>query len=407
MMLAKKIYMVGIGGIGMSALAQYYAHAGAEVFGSDRDASPTTRMLEEKGIRVRIGQSAAQVPPDAELLVYSDAVPDDNPERVEAVRRGLVQKSYFEALGDVANTKRTIAVSGTNGKTTTTAMLGRMLIDAGLDPTVIVGSIVSEWGSNFRAGASDLLVVEACEYRNHFLVFNPEVLVITNIELDHTDFFKSLDEVRAAFDEARSHAKVTIDAAQYAYLTVPELLVPGEFNRENARAAKATAKHLAPEVADEVWDRSLASYKGTWRRFEYKGFLPKGAALYDDYAHHPTAIAKTIEAAREKFVAKKIIVAFHPHLYSRTRDLFDYFAQALAKADEVILLPVFAAREKPDPNFSHQSLADAINTAGGHARAVAGMDEATAAIKTFGADAVVFTMGAGDVYKAGEAALTP
>lgn len=284
-------------------------------------------------------------------------------------------------------------------------MLGRMLIEAGLDPTVVVGSIVTEWGSNFREGKRDLFVVEACEYRNHFLTFNPEVLVITNVELDHTDFFKSFADVKAAFDEARTHAKIVIDKEQYANLSVPELLVPGEFNKENARAAKVAAKLLAPDIADEVWDRSLASYRGTWRRFEYKGELPKGAMLYDDYAHHPTAITRTIEAAREKFAGKKIVVAFHPHLYSRTRDLFDDFATALAKADEVILLPVYAAREKPDPNFSHQVLADAINKKGGCAHAVDGMKETEEKLKLLDVGVVAFTMGAGDVYKAGEAAL--
>jgi len=401
----KKIYMIGIGGIGLSALAQYMAHEGVEVSGSDRDESPTTAMLGQKGITVIIGQQAGNVPADADLVVYSDAVPADSPERMRATELKIPQKSYFEALGEVTAAKRTIAVSGTHGKTTTTAMLGRMLIAAGLDPTVVVGSIVSEWESNFRAGASDLFVVEACEYRNHFLNFAPEVLVITNIELDHTDFFASLADMEAAFAEARTKAKSVIEAKDYKSVFVPELLVPGEFNKENARAAKAAAKLVAPGVADEVWDKSLAAFAGTWRRFEYKGTLPQGAALYDDYAHHPTAILKTITAAREKFPGKMIAVMFHPHLYSRTRDLFAGFVGALATADQAYILPVYAAREADDPTVSSDKLAEAVAAAGGHAQAVGGMEDAAKILKTLGQDTVAFTMGAGDVYKAGEAAL--
>ena len=397
--------MVGIGGIGMSALAQYYVYEGVSVSGSDREESPTTSMLWEKGIAVVVGQKSENVPADAQLLVYSDAVPVDNPERARAAALGIPQQSYFEALGDVAKTKRTIAVAGTHGKTTTTAMLGKMLIDAGLDPTVVVGSIVTEWGSNFRAGSSDLFVVEACEYRNHFLAFKPEVLVITNIELDHTDFFKSINELIAAFDEVRRQAKTVIEALAYKNEHVPELLVPGEFNKENARAAKAAAKCIAPDISDEVWDRSLASYKGTWRRFEYKGQLAGGATLYDDYAHHPTAIARTVSAAREKFPGKKIVLFFHPHLYSRTRDLFDEFAVALAMADDAYILPVYAAREPHDPSVSNKALAEATNKNGGHAQAIKDLEETTRLLRNLEKDTVAFTMGAGDVYKAGETAL--
>jgi len=401
----KKIYMVGIGGIGMSALAQLYAHEGAIVTGSDKSESPTTHLLREKGVEPYIGHSAAQVPEDTQLLVYSDAVPENNPERARAVALGIPQQSYFEALGEVAKHKRTIAVAGTNGKTTTTAMLGRLLIEAGLDPTVVVGSIVSEWGSNFRAGKSDLFVVEACEYRNHFLNFAPELLIITNIEWDHTDYFKTPAELEAAFNEARRRAKGVIEKEQYKNENIPDLLVPGEFNKENARAAKAAAKRVSPNTPESVWDASLASYKGTWRRFEQKGTLPGGALLYDDYAHHPTAIAKTIEAARQKFPGKKIVLFFHPHLYSRTRDLFDAFALALASADETYILPVYAAREPHDPSVSHEALAAAVVAKGGTARAVDGYEETAGLLQRLSGDTIAFTMGAGDVYKAGEAAL--
>ncbi len=408
----QRVYMVGIGGIGMSALAQLFLHQGARVSGSDRSESPTTEMLKNRGIKVLIGQSASHVPEDAQVLIYSDAVPHEHEERVRGRELGMPELSYFEALGAVAKDKRVVAISGTHGKTTTTAMLAKILIDAGCDPTVIVGSIVPEWGSNFRApsnssgqAAGGLFVVEACEYRKHFLVFNPEVLVITNIEWDHTDFFKTPEEFTAAFDEAKKQANLVIDASNYSKESVPELLVPGEFNKDNARAAKAAARVIAPQISEAVIDASLSSYKGTWRRFEYKGKTASGADLYDDYAHHPTEIAKTLEAAREKFPNKKLVVFFHPHLYSRTRDLFDDFVSALAAADYAYILPVFAAREPFDPSVSNEALAEAINKKGGNAAAVANMEETAKKLAELGPDTVAFTMGAGDVYKAGEMAL--
>ncbi|MSR70810.1 UDP-N-acetylmuramate--L-alanine ligase [Candidatus Kaiserbacteria bacterium] len=404
-MTPQRIHMVGIGGVGMSALAQLYAGQGARVSGSDRERSPTTEMLEKNGISVFIGQTAGNVPDAIDLLVYSDAVPAENPERARAHELGIPQLNYFEALGKVAEGKRVVAVAGTHGKTTTTAMLGKILTDAGADPTVVVGSIVSEWGSNFKGGGSDLFVVEACEYRRHFLVFRPQVLVITNIEWDHTDYFKTPEDLQTAFIEVRAQAKIVIAAEEYKKESAPELLMPGEFNKDNARAAKAAVKALELGIADAAMDASLASFRGTWRRFEHKGTLPGGAQLYDDYAHHPSAIIKTIEAAQQKFAGKKIVVFFHPHLYSRTRDLFGGFAQALAAADQAYILPVYAAREPYDPTATHEALAAAVNAVGGHAKGVEGFAETTALLETLGPDTVAFTMGAGDVYKAGEEAL--
>lgn len=401
----QKVYLIGIGGIGMSALAQYYASQGREVAGSDRERSPTTEMLEKKGIKVLIGQSAENVPQDAGLVVYSAAVLPENVERMRAEELGIPQLSYPEALGQATEGKRLLAVVGTHGKTTTTAMIGKILVDAGYDPTVVVGSVVSEWGSNFRQGSSDIFVIEACEYRRHFLSYHPEVLVITNIEWDHTDFYKTPEEFSAAFETMKKQSRAVVGYTEYSGLSVPELLVPGEFNKDNARAAKAGVKRLLPALGDTVIDDALKNYKGTWRRFEHKGTLPGGAELYDDYAHHPTAITKTVEAARQKFPDKKIVAFFHPHLYSRTRDLFQDFAEALATLDEVYILPVYAAREPYDPAATHEALAEAVNKNGGHASGVEGFVETATKLRTLGRDTVVFTMGAGDVYKAGEEAL--
>lgn len=404
-MKGQKIHMIGIGGIGMSALAQLYAHEGAVVTGSDRSEQPTTQMLEKKGITVFIGNHADNVPTDAVLLVYSAAVPSENAERVRGHELHIPEMNYPEALGQATKGKRLIAVVGTHGKTTTTAMIGKMLEDAGKDPTVVVGSVVPEWHSNFRSGSSDIFVVEACEYRKHFLAFHPEVLVVTNIEWDHTDFYKTETEFIAAFDEVKSQAGRVIDASVYQATSVPELLLPGSFNQDNARAAKAGVMALCPDIDEAVLDESLKSFKGTWRRFEYKGKTAAGADVYDDYAHHPTAIEKTIQAAREKFPGKQIVVFFHPHLYSRTRDLFDGFVQALKTVDQVYVLPVFAAREPHDVSVSNEALAQAIQKNGGTAEAIGGMEEVTEKITSFGAETIVFTVGAGDVYKAGERAL--
>ncbi len=401
----QKIYMVGIGGVGLSALAQLYALKGADVSGSDRSESPTTKMLIQKGIKVFIGQNATQVPEDANLLVYSDAVPADNPERARAEKLGIRQVSYFEALGEVARSYKVVAVAGTHGKTTVTAMLGKILIDADLDPTVVVGSIVPEWGSNFRPGKSDWLIVEACEYREHFLNFRPEILVVTNIEWDHTDYFKTSEDFEEAFNKMRFLSKVVIDYEQYSSQTVPELFVPGEFNKENARAAKFAAMIMTPEISEESINHSLANFKGTWRRFEYKGILPKGAILYDDYAHHPTAVEKTIQTAKEKFVDKKIFVFFHPHLYSRTKDFFNDFARALALADRAYILPVFGAREAHDPSVSNFALAKKIQEYGGLAQGINEFWEVEKELRSLDKDVVAFTMGAGDIYKAGEASI--
>jgi UDP-N-acetylmuramate--alanine ligase len=341
----KNIYFIGIGGIGMSALAQLFLHRGHNVSGSDRSASPVTELLEKKGIQVYIGHDAKHVPEDADLIVYSDAIPTDSPERVRGRELGKKEQSYFQALGEATKEYKNIVVSGTNGKTTTTAMIAKILTDAGVSPTVIVGSLIGEYGSNFKAGESDIAVIEGCEYKRHFLHLNPYIFVITNIELEHTDYFKDEADVVNAFKEmvtkvpkegsvvahtsdrlvAQALEGASVPVKEYESMSVPELLVPGEFNIANAQAAKTAAHVLG--VAEEQIDASLSQFKGTWRRFEIKGHTKNGALVVDDYAHHPSAIRVTLEAARKKFVDKKIVVVFHPHLYSRTKSFFNEFAQ--------------------------------------------------------------------------------
>jgi len=417
----QKAYFIGIGGIGMSGLAQLMLDQGVAVIGSDREESPVTELLEKKGITVLIGQKAENVPEDADVIVYSEAVWSDNPERVEAKRYEIPELSYFGVLGLVSETKKTIAVSGTNGKTTTTGMLARILRDAHASPTAVVGSIVKDFESNYLSGTSDLFVVEACEYKRDFLTLDPSILVITNIEWDHTDYYRDLADVQSAF--ATLIAKVPADGAivtDAMHPNIAPLLVgiaprivdytlepaytvklPGEFNIMNAQAAAAAAKLILTDTEPLVLQESLGAFSGTWRRFEYKGKSAKGADVYDDYAHHPTAVVKTL-AELKKRTYGKLTVAFHPHLYSRTRDLLDDFATAFASADQVYIAPIYAAREVDDGTISSAILAERIKENGTLAEALT-FEEIENRLKEAGKGDVVVTMGAGDIYKVADA----
>jgi len=418
----RKVHFVGIGGIGMSALAQMLKDHGSEVSGSDREASPVTELLESKGITVLIGQKAENVPADAEMVVYSDAVPPENPERARAAELGIPELSYFGMLGKVSEGKKTIAVAGTHGKTTTTGMLAKILADGGASPTAIVGSIVKDFGSNYLHGDSELFVAEACEYRDHLLELSPSVLVITNLEWDHTDYFPSLEALQETF--RRAVAKVPADGAIIAnpndanvaavlegaeanvidYTKEPsyELRLPGEFNQMNARAASAAARFIAPKLSEDSIAASLAHFHGTWRRFEYKGKSENGADVYDDYAHHPTAVKATLAALRLR-AEGKVIVAFHPHLYSRTKDLLEEFATAFGSADRVLIAPIYAAREIDDGSVSSAMLAERITANGVEADAFLSFEDIAEELKQYGPGDAIMTMGAGDVYKVADA----
>jgi UDP-N-acetylmuramate--alanine ligase len=418
----KKIHFIGIGGIGMSALAQYFKDQGVEVTGSDRGASPVTELLQKEGITVTIGQKATNVPDDADTVVYSDAVPEENPERARAKELGIAQLSYFGMLGNVSEGKKTIAVAGTHGKTTTTGMLAKILADGGASPTAVIGSIVKDFGSNYLHGDSDLFVVEACEYRDHLLELAPKILVITNLEWDHTDWFPSLEALQDTFKKAI--VKVPTDGfivtspenptiapllvgvqariVDYTKTEAPELPLPGEFNRANARAAAAAARLASRDITDDSINTSLSHFHGTWRRFEYKGETPNGVDVYDDYAHHPTAIRATLAALRAK-AKGRVFLAFHPHLYSRTRDLLEDFATSFQDADEVAIAPIYAAREVDDGTVSSELLAEKIREHGVKAIAVSSFDEAEKFLSGAKEGDVIMTMGAGDIYKVADA----
>ncbi len=415
---ARQIHFIGIGGIGISALARLALETGKIVTGSDQSTSLITNELERLGAKIFIGHRAEQVGPGTDLVVYTIAVPDYNPELERARELGLTTISYPQALGLVSADKYTIAVSGTHGKTTTTAMIAKILIAAGLDPTVIVGSLFKDSKSNFIQGKSDYLVVEACEYRRSFLNLSPKILVITNIDNDHLDYFKDLNDIESAFAElagklpadgalicdqknerlslalAASRARVIdyslVSSAQF------NLLVPGEHNVWNAQAALAVAGVL--KISPAIALGALNKFSGTWRRFEYRGKSARGAAIYDDYGHHPTEIKATLKVARER-CRGKLWVIFQPHLYSRTKLLFNDFVGSFRDADEVIITDIYAAREPIDPTVSAEILARAINRQGPPARHLSDFKLIQEELNRLaGPEDLILTLGAGDVF---------
>lgn len=415
-------HFIGIGGIGVSAIARLMLIRGVIVSGSDRDHSLITEKLEADGATIFRGHDADYVPEHCELVVYSPAVHDDNPELVVARERGIQTLSYPEALGIISRGMRTIAVSGTHGKTTTTAMIAEILVGANLSPTVIVGSLLKS-GSNFIAGTSDIFVVEACEYKRSFLQLSPEILVITNIDNDHLDYYGTIEGVQQAFTELAEKvpgsgtivcdpndpfvapvlAKAVARIVDYTKENLTTLLaVPGEHNIKNAKAAVAVARTLG--VDDSEAEKLVAQFPGTWRRMEYKGETEKGALVYDDYAHHPTEIRATLQGFRAKHPLGRIRVVFQPHLYSRTKLLLNDFAQSFRNADEVIVAPIYAAREAPDPSVSADLLAWEMAKYHSNPRAFNDFPAIEKYLRdTASANDIIITMGAGDIYKVGEA----
>ncbi len=428
---AKVIHFIGIGGIGISAIARMMLLAGKKVNGSDGADSEIICSLRKMGASIFIGQKAENISADTDLVIYTIAITEDNPELKLAREKGIEIITYPEALHEISKNKFTIAVSGTHGKTTTTAMIAKVMIDAGLDPTVIVGSLIkadkeSGFATNFIAGKSKYLVVEACEYRRSFLNIEPTILAITNIDNDHLDYYKDISDIQEAFHSMAlklseegcliadlKNEKVipvlnNIISKTEDYMTnfdsSMKLLVPGIHNKKNSAVALTVAKVLNIDLAQAR--KSLESFSGTWRRFEYKGKTKIGALIYDDYGHHPTEIKATLAGARELFPDKKIIVVFQPHLFSRTKMLLNDFATAFTDADEVILTPIFPAREVFDSTISSEILAERIRLNGGEARASESFEVIENYLKDhLKGNEVLITMGAGEQYKIGEGLL--
>ena len=417
---SKNIYFIGIGGIGVSAIARMMLKEGKHVSGSDISRSEIINELEKLGAKFEVGQNVDMIPDDTDLIIYSPAVTIYDPKLLDAIKKKKIPAlTYPETLREISKDKYTIAVSGTHGKTTTTAMIAKMMIDAGLDPTVIVGSLIKspevspqgakrgevsprgilscenfskdspskakerplkKFQTNFIAGKSKYFIVESCEYQKSFLNIKPTIALITNIDNDHLDFYKDLEAIQNAFKEFISQVeesgyiisdikhktvcpliknlKANIINSKDYFKENLKLKIPGKHNKENASLALAVAKILG--IDKKKAKKSLENFSGTWRRFEYKGKTKKGILVYDDYGHHPTEVKATLSGAREFFGKKKIFVVFQPHLFSRTKLLLNDFAKAFKDADEVLLAPIYSAREKFDPSISSEILADKI-----------------------------------------------
>lgn len=407
----RRLHFIGIGGAGMSGLALVCAELGGAVTGSDRGDSSYMERLRCAGLKPVVGHDAANLPEQAEVVV-STAIAADNPELALARERGLEVRHRGELLAELCAEKRLIAVAGTHGKTTTTAMLAWALRELGADPAFFVGGEAPGLGpqgaaANAGWGAGEWVVAEADESDASFLDLKPEIAIVTNIEMDHHSRWGSIGELRSAFARFADGAAVAefdLDSPGPAELP---LAVPGRHNALNARAALAAAG-LAGFDPDAVAG-ALAGFPGVHRRLELKGERD-GARIYDDYAHHPTELRAALEALREMGPAR-LVVAFQPHLYSRTKALAEQFGAALALADEAIVLDVYPAREKPVGELAGVSGLDVARAAadrmGGRATVWAPtLEKAQAALGLrLGPGVVAATIGAGDVFRVGEALL--
>ncbi len=445
------IHFIGIGGISMSGLAEILLEEGFTITGSDSKESPLTRRLEEKGARVYYGQKASNIEsePGIQVVVYTAAIHPDNPEFKAAKEKNLPMLTRAELLGELMrNYKEAVAVSGTHGKTTTTSMITDILLAADTDPTISVGGILKDIGGNIRVGGPDLFVTEACEYTNSFLSFYPTIEVILNIEEDHLDFFKDINDIRHSFrlfaeklpkggllvinsgienineiisglpcrivtfgkdlSSMYTAQNITYDEfarPSYDLVVQGEIInritlgVTGEHNVYNSLAAIAVAMELG--IGFDAIMAGLKKFRGTDRRFEKKGEIG-GVTIIDDYAHHPQEIAATLSAAKN-YPHKKLWCVFQPHTYTRTKAFLDEFAQALSAADEVILADIYAARETDTLGVSSADIASRIEKLGTPAHYIPSFDE----IETFILEHcmqgdVLITMGAGDIVRVGE-----
>lgn len=426
-----KIHLIGIGGIGVSALAQYYLSKGHQVSGSDLVASEITDSLKEKGIKVVIGNFAKNIEKDFDLVVYSPAVKSDNPEYRRAKQYKIKTQSYPEALGELTKEYFTIAVAGAHGKSTTTAIIALVLAKAGLDPTVIVGTKVKEFGnSNFRKGESKMLVIEACEYDSSFLFYHPKIIVTTNVDKEHLDYFKTFANVVKAFrnfvlklpadgfwvfsqDDA-GISKIQIENPKFSMrgysLKQPERLkikkvlkVPGQHNVSNALAVLQVARILA--IPDNIFFQTVSEFNGTWRRFETKEGSAAGKKIttISDYAHHPNEISATLKAAREKYPKKEIWCVFQPHQHQRTYYLFNDFVKTFSAAliDKIIITDIYdvAGRETKTINkeVNSKKLVEKIKKEN---VIYLPMNELEKFVKeNIKSGDVLIIMGAGDIYK--------
>lgn len=443
------VHFIGIGGISMSGLAEILLKENFTISGSDSKESPLTNHLESLGATIFYGQKASNIIDGIDVVVYTAAIHEDNEEFAEAKHQGLPMLSRAELLGQLmTNYKTSIAVSGTHGKTTTTSMLSHILLADDLDPTISVGGILKAIGGNIRVGSSDVFVTEACEYTNSFLSFLPKLAIILNIDADHLDFFKDIDDIRSSFHkfaqilpedgaliinaEIPNWEEITKDlnckvitygidiTADYtpsnithdelgnasfdvikgdANLGRIKLSVTGDHNISNALSTIAVADLLG--VPFTSMQNGLNAFHGTNRRFEYKGEV-NGFTIIDDYAHHPTEIKASLTSA-EHYPHKELWCVFQPHTYTRTKSLFDEFVDSLTHADHMILADIYAARETDTLGVSSKQIADELKAKGVDAYYFPSFEE----IENFLLENckngdMLITMGAGDVVNVGE-----
>lgn len=443
------VHFIGIGGISMSGLACILLSKGFTVSGSDNKQSPLTDELEEKGTLIQIGQRSGNITSDIDVVVYTAAIRADNPEFAAAVSAEIPMLTRAELLGQIMkNYVSPIAVSGTHGKTTTSSMASEMLLAADTDPTLSIGGILKSINGNIRIGHSDYFLTEACEYTNSFLSFFPKYGVILNIEEDHLDFFKDINDIRNSFrkfaqllpedgalvinGEIENLSEITSDLKAKVYtfglksefdyyatdirtneygcdeyiLHFPDghtkeirLSVVGIHNVYNSIAAMALSDILG--LPEDSSAESLKDYSGADRRFEFKGTVG-GVKIIDDYAHHPTEIKATLEAAKN-YPHQHLWCVFQPHTYTRTKSFMKDFAKSLSIAEHVVLADIYAARETDTLGISSQNLCDEIINLGGDCHYFKSFHEIEIFLleKCTPGDMVI-TMGAGDVVKIGE-----
>ncbi len=443
------VHFIGIGGISMSGLAEILLSRKFPVSGSDSHESALTDQLAAQGAVIHYPQMAENITDDIDVVVYTAAIHPDNPEFRAAQEKNLPMLTRAQLLGEIMrNYKEAINVSGTHGKTTTTSMITEILLEAHKDPTVSVGGMLKDIGGNIRVGGQETFVVEACEYTNSFLSFFPTIEVILNVEADHLDFFKDIDDIRHSFklfaeklpedgllvinkDIKHSEyftqelkcrvvtfghekdADYTANFISYDKFAHPsytlfykgeelarvELGVTGEHNIYNSLAAVAVARSL--DIPMEVILRGLKRFTGTDRRFQKKGSV-NGFTIIDDYAHHPQEIAATIEAAK-KYPHRKLWIVFQPHTYSRTAALLDDFAGALSQADEIVLADIYAAREKNTIGISSDDLRKHMLEQNTNVYYIPKFEDIEDFLLQHVEEGdVLITMGAGDIYKVGD-----
>ena len=442
------IYFIGIGGISMSGLAEILANEHFNISGSDTKSSALTKSLEEKGILINYGQTASNISDSLDLIVYTAAIREDNPELMAARQKEIPCMTRADLLGQImTNFDTPIAISGTHGKTTTTSMVSEILLKQDLDPTLSIGGILKTIGGNIRIGNSPYFVTEACEYTNSFLSFFPKISIILNVEEDHMDFFKDIHEIRTSFNsfakllpsdgyliingDIEGIDEITKDTvcniitfgsnSSYDYYptnitydnmarpsytmchgtikTDITLGVTGEHNIYNSLSTIALADLL--KIPIDTIKMALLSFSGTDRRFEYKGALG-GITIIDDYAHHPTEITATLEAAK-KYPHKTTWCVFQPHTYTRTNAFLTDFAKSLSLADCVVLTDIYAAREKNTLGITSLDLLQELDKLGTKSYYFPSFDEIeNFLLENCESGDLLITMGAGDVVKIGE-----